>query len=190
MSDIAHTHTHTLSLSLSPASTIICMSSPNHPASTNNDSTRLLGNNSSANGSQSQASKPAITDRHEDSILATTLLASMIAVGGQQIESVDPTSLTDKRFECNVLDYGACAPIKIIDTSGPLEKALVGCVWKHLNTRLVVPVGNYLNKRRVLLDHANKWALQSDRLITARYPANLPLAHEFFTGDVRGVILD
>lgn len=87
----------------------------------------------------------------------------------QLIGPVGPTTaLSKKTVECNILSYGAVAD-NATDISASLESAFNECVRINPGSRLVVPEGQYLISRGVVLSNATNWALQLDGLITAAY---------------------
>ncbi|KAI9041361.1 putative rhamnogalacturonase [Aspergillus affinis] len=90
-------------------------------------------------------------------------------ISGQLIGRVGPTTdLSKKTTECNILDYGGVAD-NSTDISDALEKTFNNCVRRHEGSRLVVPEGEYLINRGVVLSNATNWAFQLDGLVTAAY---------------------
>ncbi|KAF7592803.1 hypothetical protein BBP40_012486 [Aspergillus hancockii] len=88
---------------------------------------------------------------------------------GQLIGPVGPTTdLSKKTYECNILSYGAVAD-NSTDISAALETAFNECVRPNPGSRLIVPEGQYLISRGVVLSNATNWAFQLDGLITAAY---------------------
>lgn len=79
-----------------------------------------------------------------------------------------PTPLEEKTVECNVLNYGAVAD-NFTDISFAVEKAFTECVLQSPGSRLIIPKGEYLLSRSVVLSNATNWAFQLDGLITAAY---------------------
>ncbi|GKZ21743.1 hypothetical protein AbraCBS73388_007656 [Aspergillus brasiliensis] len=108
------------------------------------------------------------------------LLASLFAglTVGQLIGPVGPTTkLEDKNIECNILDYGGVADNET-DVATAIETTFTDCVLNNPKSRLVVPEGNYLIKRSVVLSNATNWAFQLDGLITAAYGGNWTVDRE------------
>lgn len=96
----------------------------------------------------------------------------------QLIGPVGPTTdLAKKHIECNILDYGAVAD-NSTDISTALETCFRDCVQKNPGSRLVVPEGEYLITRGVVLSNATNWAFQLDGLITAAYGGNWTIERE------------
>jgi rhamnogalacturonan hydrolase len=81
------------------------------------------------------------------------------------------TPLSEKTFECNILDYGATAGSSD-DVSVPITAAFEECVQANPGSRLIVPAGNWTLKTSIILSNATKWAFQLDGLITAVYYPN------------------
>ncbi|KAE8352875.1 pectin lyase fold/virulence factor [Aspergillus coremiiformis] len=103
--------------------------------------------------------------------LLPLLLYSTLALG-QLIGPVGPTTpLSQKTKECNILTYGAVGD-NSTDISTALERTFNECVRPHPGSRLVVPEGQYLLSRGVVLSNATNWAFQLDGLITAAYGGN------------------
>ncbi|PWY67145.1 pectin lyase-like protein [Aspergillus heteromorphus CBS 117.55] len=93
-------------------------------------------------------------------------------VAGQLIGPVGPTnSLAQKTIECSITDYGAVADNQT-DIASALESAFSECVLPNRGSRLVVPEGDYLLGRGVVLSNGTNWAFQLDGLITAAYGGN------------------
>lgn len=102
-------------------------------------------------------------------VVQCMMIASAV---GQLIGPVGPTTpLKEKTIECNVLNYGAVAD-NSTDVSSAIEAAFTECVLKNPGSRLVVPEGDYLLNRSLVLSNATNWALQLDGLITAAYNGN------------------
>lgn len=102
--------------------------------------------------------------------LATCLLASPISA--QLIGPVGPiTPLNQKNHICNILDFGGIAD-NSTDISSAITAAFENCVQKQPRSRLVVPQGNYLLKKSIVLSNGTNWAWQLDGLITAEYTGN------------------
>jgi hypothetical protein len=100
--------------------------------------------------------------------LPLLLLHSALAIG-QLIGPVGPTTdLFQKTHECNILSYGAVAD-NSTDISTALETTFNDCVSPNPGSRLIVPEGQYLINRGVVLSNATNWAFQLDGLITAAY---------------------
>lgn len=117
------------------------------------------------------------------------LLGLLGLSNAQLIGPVGPTTaLEDKIIECNVLDYGAVAD-NATDISTPLEAAFTECVLSQPGSRLVVPEGNYLINRSVVLSNATHWAFQLDGLITAAYGGNWTVDRELLLQGFAGTAL-
>lgn len=103
------------------------------------------------------------------------LFAQFITIGlaaSQLIGPVGPTTpLKKKTVECNVLNYGAFAD-NSTDISFAIERTFTECVLKCPGSRLIIPKGNYLLTRSVVLSNGTNWAFQLDGLITAAYEGN------------------
>ncbi|OJJ65902.1 hypothetical protein ASPBRDRAFT_667043 [Aspergillus brasiliensis CBS 101740] len=109
-------------------------------------------------------------------ILLVSLFAGLTV--GQLIGPVGPTTkLEDKTIECNILDYGGVADNET-DVATAIETTFTDCVLNNPKSRLVVPEGNYLIKRSVVLSNATNWAFQLDGLITAAYGGNWTVDRE------------
>ncbi|OOF93266.1 glycoside hydrolase family 28 protein [Aspergillus carbonarius ITEM 5010] len=116
------------------------------------------------------------------------LLWSSLAAG-QLIGPVGPTTpLAQKTVECNVLDYGAVAD-NSTDLAPALESAFSACVLPNPGSRLVVPAGDYLIQRGVVLSNATNWAFQLDGLITAAYGGNWTIERALILQGFAGVDL-
>lgn len=101
-----------------------------------------------------------------------SLFVFLSPVSAQLIGRVGPTTdLSEKKTECNILDYGAVAD-NSTDIADALETTFNNCVCRHAGSRLVVPEGEYLINRGVVLSNATNWAFQLDGLITAAYGGN------------------
>lgn len=84
----------------------------------------------------------------------------IFVVDGQLIGPVGPTTpLSEKTFECNVLDYGAVAD-NLTDVSTALKLAFEDCVLQNSGSRLIVPAGNYLLNQSVVLSNGTNWTFQ------------------------------
>lgn len=109
------------------------------------------------------------------------------ATTAQLIGPVGPTTdLSEKTIECNILNYGAKAD-NSTDISTALEDTFTECVLKHPGSRLIVPEGEYLLNRSVVLSNATNWALQLDGLITAAYGGNWTVDRELILQGFAGV---
>lgn len=110
------------------------------------------------------------------SFIPVSLLAGLAA--GQLIGPVGPTTnLEDKNIECNILDYGGVADNQT-DVAASIEATFTDCVLNNPKSRLVVPEGDYLIKRNVVLSNGTNWAFQLDGLITAAYGGNWTVDRE------------
>lgn len=121
--------------------------------------------------------------------LRTFFLAALLwqVSAGQLIGPVGPTtSLKDKTIECNILDYGAVAD-NSTDISTAIETTFSDCVQKNPGSRLIVPHGEYLLNRSVVLSNGTNWALQLDGLITAAYGGNWTVDRELILQGFAGV---
>lgn len=106
---------------------------------------------------------------------------------GQLIGRVGPTtSLDDKKIECNILNYGAIAN-NSTDVSQSVEKAFKEYIVDNPGSRLVIPEGNFLLNRSVVLSNATNWALQLDGLITAAYGGNWTVDRNLILAGSAGV---
>ncbi|KAJ5973989.1 CAZyme family GH28 [Penicillium waksmanii] len=120
--------------------------------------------------------------------LLTQLLLLKVAFG-QLIGPVGPTTnLEEKTVECNILHYGAIAD-NSTDISNSVEKAFTECVTKHPGSRLIIPEGNYLLNRSVVLSNGTNWALQLEGLVTAAYGGNWSVDRELILQGSAGVEL-
>jgi rhamnogalacturonan hydrolase len=106
-----------------------------------------------------------------NAFLATRAYAQLIAPVGPT------TSLSKKINECNVLDYGAVSD-NSSDTADAIEKAFQSCVLHKPGSRLVIPEGDYLVTRSVILSNGTNWAFQLDGLITLAYGGNWTVDRE------------
>nr|ABD67157.1 putative endo-rhamnogalacturonase F [Aspergillus niger] len=108
---------------------------------------------------------------------------------GQLIGPVGPTTqLEDKDIECNILDYGGVADNET-DVATSIETTFTECVLNNPKSRLVIPEGDYLIKRSVVLSNGTNWAFQLDGLITAAYGGNWtvdPVDFEFYSSNGLG----
>lgn len=106
---------------------------------------------------------------------------------GQLISSVGPTtSLSEKSIECNILDYGGVAD-NSTDVSTSIETTFKECVLANPGSRLVVPEGDYLVNRSIVLSNGTNWAFQLDGLITAAYGGNWTVERELILQGFAGV---
>ncbi|CVL08328.1 probable rhamnogalacturonase A precursor [Fusarium mangiferae] len=103
--------------------------------------------------------------------LFSGLLSAFLA-DAQLTGPVGPlTALSQKTHECNILDYGAVND-NSTDIADAIEKTFKTCVLPHAGSRLIVPDGQYLIKRSVVLSNGTNWAFQLDGLITLAYGGN------------------
>ncbi|RAH46337.1 putative rhamnogalacturonase [Aspergillus brunneoviolaceus CBS 621.78] len=118
------------------------------------------------------------------------LLSSLVLAGlaaGQLIGPVGPTTdLSLKTHECSILDYGAVAD-NSTDIATALETTFTECVLPNPGSRLIVPEGNYLIERGVVLSNATNWAFQLDGLITAAYGGNWTIERALILQGYAGV---
>ncbi|KAH7208687.1 pectin lyase fold/virulence factor [Fusarium oxysporum] len=104
-------------------------------------------------------------------VLITGLFSAILATA-QLTGPVGPlTALSQKTHECNILDYGAVND-NSTDIADAIEKTFKTCVLPHAGSRLIVPDGQYLIKRSVVLSNGTNWAFQLDGLITLAYGGN------------------
>lgn len=105
----------------------------------------------------------------------------------QLIGAVGPTtSLSQKTTECNIENYGAVND-NSTDAADAIEKAFKTCVLPHAGSRLIVPDGQYLIKRTVILSNGTNWAFQLDGLITLAYGGNWTVDRELILQGFAGV---
>lgn len=98
-----------------------------------------------------------------------TLFIIIGVAASQLVGTVGPsTPLNEKTIECNVLNYGAVAD-NSTDLSSAVEKAFTECVLQSPKSRLIIPEGDYLLSKSVVLSNGTNWAFQLDGLITAAY---------------------
>ncbi|CEJ61946.1 Putative Glycoside hydrolase family 28 protein [Penicillium brasilianum] len=98
-----------------------------------------------------------------------TLFIIIGVAASQLVGTVGPsTPLNEKTIECNVLNYGAVAD-NSTDISSAVEKAFTECVLQSPKSRLIIPEGDYLLSKSVVLSNGTNWAFQLDGLITAAY---------------------
>lgn len=108
-------------------------------------------------------------------------------VAAQLTGPVGPTTKLDQKTnECNILNYGAIND-NSTDASGAIESAFKNCVLSHPGSRLVVPEGEYLIKRTVILQNGTNWAFQLDGLITLAYGGNWTVDRELILQGFAGV---
>ena len=81
------------------------------------------------------------------------------------------TSLDLKTHECNILNYGASND-NSSDIADALETTFNDCVLHNPGSRLIVPEGQYLLNRSVVLSNATNWAFQLEGLVTLAYDGN------------------
>lgn len=106
---------------------------------------------------------------------------------GQLTGPVGPTtSLCLKKHECNIVDYGASND-NSSDIAGALETAFTECVLQNPGSRLVVPEGEYLLNRSVVLSNATNWAFQVEGLITIAYGGNYSVDRQLILQGYAGV---
>lgn len=118
-------------------------------------------------------------------ILLTVPLAGLAAA--QLIGPVGPTTaLSEKTHECSVLDYGGVAD-NSTDIADALENTFEQCVLSNPGSRLIVPHGNYLLNRSVVLSNATNWAFQLEGLITLAYGGNYQVDRELILQGYAGV---
>ncbi|KAI3577507.1 pectin lyase fold/virulence factor [Fusarium oxysporum f. sp. albedinis] len=104
-------------------------------------------------------------------VLITGLFSAILATA-QLTGPVGPlTALSQKTHECNILGYGAVND-NSTDIADAIEKTFKTCVLPHAGSRLIVPDGQYLIKRSVVLSNGTNWAFQLDGLITLAYGGN------------------
>ncbi|KAJ5740298.1 endo-rhamnogalacturonase F [Penicillium malachiteum] len=115
------------------------------------------------------------------------LLLLPCLTAGQLIGPVGPTtSLSNKTIECNILDYGGVAD-NSTDVATAIESAFTECVQANPGSRLIVPEGNYLVNRSIVLSNGTNWAFQLDGLITAAYGGNWTVDRELILQGFAGV---
>jgi rhamnogalacturonan hydrolase len=120
--------------------------------------------------------------------LVTGLFSAFLATA-QLTGPVGPTTaLSQKTHECNILDYGAVND-NSTDAADAIEKAFKTCVVPHAGSRLVVPDGQYLIKRSVVLSNGTNWAFQLDGLITLAYGGNWTVDRKLVLQGFAGVEL-
>lgn len=120
--------------------------------------------------------------------LFTQLLFLKVALG-QLIGPVGPTtSLEKKTIECNILNYGAIAD-NSTDIANSVEKTFTECITSNPGSRLIIPEGDYLLNRSVVLSNGTNWALQLDGLVTAAYGGNWSVDRELILQGSAGVEL-
>ncbi|EED19646.1 rhamnogalacturonase, putative [Talaromyces stipitatus ATCC 10500] len=105
----------------------------------------------------------------------------------QLVGPVGPTTtLEEKNIECNILHYGAKSD-NSTDISTALEETFTQCVLKQPGSRLIIPEGEYLLNRSVVLSNGTDWALQLDGVITAAYGGNWTVDRELILQGFAGV---
>ncbi|KAH8646151.1 glycoside hydrolase family 28 protein [Xylariales sp. PMI_506] len=105
----------------------------------------------------------------------------------QLIGPVGPTTpLSEKTHECNILDYGAVND-NSTDTADAIEAAFTKCVLPNPGSRLLIPEGEYLLNRSVVLSNATNWAFQHEGLISLAYGANWTVDRELILQGFAGV---
>jgi rhamnogalacturonan hydrolase len=121
------------------------------------------------------------------SLLFPTLLSFILPIRAQLLGPVGPTTpLEEKTLECNILDYGANND-NSTDTADALEAAFSNCVLPNPGSRLVVPEGEYLLNRSVVLSNGTNWAFQLEGLITLAYGGNYSVDRELILQGYAGV---
>ncbi|KAF4962764.1 hypothetical protein FSARC_9168 [Fusarium sarcochroum] len=114
-------------------------------------------------------------------------LFSALWANAQLTGPVGPTTdLSQKTRECNILDYGAVND-NSTDVADVIEKTFKSCVLSHPGSRLVVPEGEYLIKRSVVLLNGTNWAFQLDGLITLAYGGNWTVDRKLILQGYAGV---
>ncbi|RMD39628.1 hypothetical protein DV735_g5506, partial [Chaetothyriales sp. CBS 134920] len=96
------------------------------------------------------------------------------------------TSLSQKTTECNILNYGAVND-NSTDAADAIENAFKTCVLPNARSRLIVPDGQYLIKRSVVLSNGTNWAFQLDGLITLAYGGDWTVDRELILQGFAGV---
>jgi len=118
--------------------------------------------------------------------LIITLFSALWA-NAQLTGPVGPTTdLSQKTHECSILDYGAVND-NSTDAADAIEKTFKNCVLPHPGSRLVVPDGEYLIKRSVVLSNGTNWAFQLDGLITLAYGGNWTVDRKLILQGYAGV---
>lgn len=118
---------------------------------------------------------------------ALVVLQLSATVSAQLIGAVGPTTpLSEKRHECNVLHYGAKND-NSTDAVDAIEAAFRCCVQMHPGSRLVVPEGEYLINRSLVLENATNWAFQLEGLITLAYGGNYSVSRALVLQGYAGV---
>ncbi|EWY97497.1 murein transglycosylase [Fusarium oxysporum NRRL 32931] len=121
-------------------------------------------------------------------VLITGLFSAILATA-QLTGPVGPlTALSQKTHECNILDYGAVND-NSTDIADAIEKTFKTCVLPHAGSRLIVPDGQYLIKRSVVLSNGTNWAFQLDGLITLAYGGNWTVDRKLVLQGFAGVEL-
>lgn len=115
------------------------------------------------------------------------LLALCGVAAGQLIGPVGVTTeLRHKTLECNIRHYGAI-PDNRTDVAPALERTFNECVRHHRGSRLIVPRGEYLLNRSVVLSNATNWAFQLDGLITLAFGGDWNVPREAILQGSAGV---
>lgn len=100
------------------------------------------------------------------------LLLFLSPIFAQIIGRVSPaTDLLEYKIDCSILVYGAVAD-NSTDIANALEASFSDCIHHHAESKLVVPEGENLINRGVVLSNATNWAFQLDGLITPAYGVN------------------
>ena len=120
----------------------------------------------------------------------STIILAVPLVGRAAAQLTGPvgptTALARKVHECNVLRYGGVAD-NATDIADALEDAFANCVRRHPGSRLVVPEGNYLLNRSVVLSNGTNWAFQLDGLVTLAYGGNYQVDRSLILQGFAGV---
>ncbi|KAF5974125.1 murein transglycosylase [Fusarium coicis] len=121
-------------------------------------------------------------------VLMTGLFSAFLATA-QLTGPVGPlTSLSQKTHKCNILNYGAIND-NSTDTADAIEKTVNTCVLSNAGSRLIIPDGQYLIKRSVVLSNGTNWALQLDGMITLAYGGNWTVDRKLVLQGFAGVEL-
>lgn len=120
-------------------------------------------------------------------LVAGLSVLQLAEVSCQLTGPVGPTTrLSEKTTECSILDYGA-ANDNSTDTADAIEAAFSKCVLPNPGSRLVVPEGEYLLNRSVVLSNGTNWAFQVEGLITLAYGGNWNVDRELILQGLAGV---
>ncbi|KAF4834847.1 Rhamnogalacturonase A [Colletotrichum tropicale] len=122
--------------------------------------------------------------------MKSALLAAVLSLSGVAAQLTGPvgptTALSKKTTEWNILNYGGVSD-NSTDVADAIENAYKSCVLVHAGSRLIVPEGNYLIKRTVILSNGTNWAFQLDGLITLAYGGNWSVDRELILQGFAGV---